>query len=54
MGRLWQPRFLGFVFPIRLLIPCHRVIGKDATPGGYGGGVWRKQWLLAHEQKSAR
>lgn len=34
-----------------LLIPCHRVIGKDHTPGGYGGGVWRKQWLLAHEQK---
>ena len=34
-----------------LLIPCHRVIGADDTPGGYGGGVWRKQWLLEHEQK---
>lgn len=32
-----------------LLIPCHRVIGKDDTPGGYGGGIWRKQWLLTHE-----
>ena len=35
-----------------LLIPCHRVIGADTTPGGYGGGVWRKQWLLAHEQST--
>jgi AraC family transcriptional regulator of adaptative response/methylated-DNA-[protein]-cysteine methyltransferase len=33
-----------------LLVPCHRVIGKDDSPGGYGGGVWRKQWLLAHER----
>jgi AraC family transcriptional regulator of adaptative response/methylated-DNA-[protein]-cysteine methyltransferase len=29
-----------------LLVPCHRVIGKDGSLNGYGGGVWRKQWLL--------
>jgi len=35
---------------IALLIPCHRVIGSDGKPVGYGGGVWRKEWLLAHEK----
>jgi AraC family transcriptional regulator of adaptative response/methylated-DNA-[protein]-cysteine methyltransferase len=36
---------------IAILIPCHRVIGKDGTPVGYGGGLWRKRWLLDHERK---
>lgn len=31
---------------IAILIPCHRVIGKDGTLTGYGGGLWRKQRLL--------
>lgn len=35
--------------PIALLIPCHRVIAADGTLGGYGGGLDRKRWLLAHE-----
>jgi AraC family transcriptional regulator of adaptative response/methylated-DNA-[protein]-cysteine methyltransferase len=35
---------------ISILIPCHRVIGKDGTPVGYGGGLWRKRWLLQHER----
>lgn len=35
--------------PISLVIPCHRVIGSNATLTGYGGGLHRKQWLLAHE-----
>jgi AraC family transcriptional regulator of adaptative response/methylated-DNA-[protein]-cysteine methyltransferase len=34
-----------------LLVPCHRVIAKDGTLSGYGGGVWRKRRLLALEQK---
>ncbi len=34
---------------IAILIPCHRVIGKDGAPVGYGGGLWRKRWLLQHE-----
>lgn len=35
--------------PIPIIIPCHRVIGSDGTLTGYGGGIERKQWLLAHE-----
>lgn len=35
---------------IALLIPCHRVIGSDGQPVGYAGGIWRKEWLLAHER----
>ncbi len=36
---------------ICILIPCHRVVRKDGTPGGYGGGLWRKQWLLDLERR---
>lgn len=36
---------------ISIIIPCHRVIGKDGNLTGYGGGIERKKWLLAHEQK---
>ncbi len=39
--------------PISILIPCHRVIGNDGRLVGYGGGLWRKEWLLAHEKKWA-
>jgi len=35
--------------PIPIVIPCHRVIGSDGTLTGYGGGLPRKRWLLAHE-----
>ncbi|MBH5328663.1 methylated-DNA--[protein]-cysteine S-methyltransferase [Eikenella sp. S3360] len=35
---------------VSILIPCHRVIGKDGSLTGYGGGLHRKQWLLDHEQ----
>lgn len=38
---------------ISILIPCHRVIGEDGTLTGYGGGLWRKQWLLDLEKKSS-
>ena len=36
--------------PIAIVIPCHRVIGSDGKLTGYGGGLWRKKWLLEHEQ----
>ncbi len=35
--------------PIAVVVPCHRVIASDGTLGGYGGGLDRKRWLLAHE-----
>ena len=39
---------------LAIIIPCHRVIGSDGKPVGYGGGVWRKMWLLEHERRGAR
>jgi methylated-DNA-[protein]-cysteine S-methyltransferase len=35
--------------PIGLVVPCHRVIGADASLTGYAGGLTRKRWLLRHE-----
>ena len=35
--------------PIAIIVPCHRVIGKNGDLVGYGGGVDKKVWLLQHE-----
>lgn len=35
--------------PIWIVIPCHRVLGSDGSLTGYAGGIWRKKWLLDHE-----
>ncbi|KPJ73946.1 cysteine methyltransferase [candidate division TA06 bacterium DG_78] len=35
---------------IVIIVPCHRVIGSDGKLVGYGGGLWRKKWLLSHEK----
>jgi len=35
--------------PIAIVVPCHRVIGANASLTGYAGGIERKRWLLAHE-----
>lgn len=35
--------------PLAIVVPCHRVIGKNQTLTGYAGGLERKAWLLAHE-----
>ena len=39
--------------PVPIVVPCHRVIGADGTLTGYGGGLDRKRWLLAHESGRA-
>jgi AraC family transcriptional regulator, regulatory protein of adaptative response / methylated-DNA-[protein]-cysteine methyltransferase len=38
---------------IAIVIPCHRVVNKDGKLGGYGGGLWRKQFLLDLERRGA-
>ncbi len=35
---------------ISIIVPCHRVVGKNGDMTGYAGGLWRKQWLIEHEQ----
>jgi methylated-DNA-[protein]-cysteine S-methyltransferase len=35
--------------PVGVVVPCHRVVGANGTLTGYGGGIERKRWLLAHE-----
>ncbi len=38
---------------IAIIVPCHRVIGSNRELTGYAGGLWRKKWLLEHENKFA-
>ena len=38
--------------PLWIVVPCHRVIGTDGSLTGYAGGLWRKKWLLEHENPS--
>ena len=38
--------------PVSIVVPCHRVIGSDASLTGYGGGLWRKRWLLNFESNN--
>jgi methylated-DNA-[protein]-cysteine S-methyltransferase len=40
--------------PVAIVVPCHRVIGASGKLVGYGGELWRKQWLLDHERKWAK
>lgn len=35
--------------PISIVVPCHRLVGSNGSLTGYGGGLARKRWLLAHE-----
>ncbi len=35
--------------PVVIIVPCHRVVAAGGKLGGYGGGLWRKMWLLRHE-----
>jgi AraC family transcriptional regulator, regulatory protein of adaptative response / methylated-DNA-[protein]-cysteine methyltransferase len=40
--------------PVAIVVPCHRVLRADGSLCGYGGGLWRKRWLLDHELRSGR
>ena len=35
--------------PVVIIVPCHRIIGANGRMVGFGGGIWRKEWLLKHE-----
>jgi AraC family transcriptional regulator of adaptative response/methylated-DNA-[protein]-cysteine methyltransferase len=37
--------------PVAIVVPCHRVVRADGSLWGYGGGLWRKRWLLQHERR---
>jgi len=52
LGKAGASRAVGLANgsnPIAIVVPCHRVIGADGALTGYGGGIARKRWLLAHE-----
>jgi methylated-DNA-[protein]-cysteine S-methyltransferase len=52
LGRPKSVRAVGLANganPVAIVVPCHRVIGSDGSLTGYGGGIDRKRWLLAHE-----
>ena len=40
--------------PLWIVVPCHRVIGIDGSLTGYAGGLWRKKWLLEHENPTTQ
>ncbi len=51
-----HPRQIGWLVSanhLAILMPCHRVVGKDGSLVGYGGGLARKRWLLDHELRAA-
>lgn len=54
IGRVSAARAVGMANganPVGIVVPCHRVIGADASLTGYGGGLHRKHWLLEHESR---
>jgi O-6-methylguanine DNA methyltransferase len=56
LGRPRASRAVGLANgsnPIAIVVPCHRVVGADASLTGYGGGLHRKAWLIEHERAFA-
>jgi methylated-DNA-[protein]-cysteine S-methyltransferase len=52
IGRPTATRAVGLANganPVAIVVPCHRVVGANASLTGYGGGLDRKRWLLVHE-----
>jgi methylated-DNA-[protein]-cysteine S-methyltransferase len=53
MGNVKAVRAVGLANgknSLSIVVPCHRVIGKNGSLTGYAGGLWRKYWLLEHER----
>lgn len=56
LGRAGAARAVGRANGLNylaIIVPCHRVIAANGNLTGYGGGLWRKQWLLDHERAHA-
>ena len=54
MGDIKKNRAVGMANgknPVGIIVPCHRVVGKNGKLVGYGGGLWRKKWLLEFESR---
>jgi methylated-DNA-[protein]-cysteine S-methyltransferase len=54
IGRPTASRAVGMANganPVAIVVPCHRVIGANSKLTGYGGGLHRKEWLIAHERQ---
>lgn len=52
LGRLRAARAVGAANgqnPLSIVVPCHRVLGRDGRLTGYAGGLAAKRWLIAHE-----
>ncbi len=57
VGRPGASRAVGLANganPVAIVVPCHRVIGSTGKLTGFGGGLWRKRWLLEHENAIAK
>lgn len=57
LGRPLAARAVGHANgtnPLSIVVPCHRLVGADGALTNYGGGLWRKRWLLDHEARHAR
>ena len=57
VGRPAAVRAVGIAIgrnPVSVLVPCHRVVRTGGGLGGYGGGLWRKEYLLEFEGRPAR
>ena len=56
VGRVTAVRAVGHANgrnPVSIVIPCHRVVGSDGALHGYGGGLWRKKWLIEFEKRGS-
>lgn len=56
LGRPQAARAVGHANgtnPLSIVVPCHRLVGADGALTDYGGGLWRKRWLLDHEARYA-